>query len=136
MNRRDLDQLGDLASGEFASVAERWIRPFCGSFPDFKMRIVDLVAEDDTVVAHFKCSGTHPQDVDEVCIFRVKDGKLVAATGIEDNLSRMGQLGIQFIGPVDRLTDPRASKSPKETSPTGTQPYVSVLIPRSSSQAS
>jgi predicted ester cyclase len=59
LNRRDLDQLDDIASGEFASVAERWIRPFRGSFPDFEMRIIDLVADADTVVAHFKCSGTH-----------------------------------------------------------------------------
>ena len=113
VNCRDLDQLGDIASGEFASVAERWIRPFRGSFPDFTMRIVDLVAEDDTVAAHFKCSGTHRaewlgvaaterrfEDVDEVYIFRVQDGKLAAATGIEDNLSRMRQLGIRFVGPA------------------------------------
>ena len=77
------------------------------------MRIVDLVAEDDTVAAHFKCSGTHRaewlgvaaterrfEDVDEVYIFRVQDGKLAAATGIEDNLSRMRQLGIRFVGPA------------------------------------
>jgi predicted ester cyclase len=113
VNRRDLDELDHVAAGEFASAARRWISPFQGSFPDFQMRIVDLVAEDDTVVAHFKCSGTHRadwlgigatnnrfEDVDEVYIFRVENRKLVGATGIEDNLSRMRQLGFRFDGPT------------------------------------
>jgi predicted ester cyclase len=113
VNRRDLDALDHVAAGEFASAARRWISPFQSSFPDFQMRIVDLVAEDDTVVAHFKCSGTHRadwlgigatnnrfEDVDEVYIFRVENGKLVGATGIEDNLSRMRQLGFRFDGPT------------------------------------
>jgi SnoaL-like polyketide cyclase len=76
------------------------------------VQIVDLVAEDDTVVAHFKCSGTHQadwlgigatqdrfEDVDEVYFFRVENGTLAGATGIEDNLSRMRQLGFRFDGP-------------------------------------
>jgi predicted ester cyclase len=112
VNRRDLEELDHVAAGEFASAARRWISPFQGSFPDFKMRIVDLVAEDDKVVAHFKCSGTHQSDwlgigatqnrfddVDEVYIFRVENERLVGATGIEDNLSRMHQLGFRFEGP-------------------------------------
>jgi predicted ester cyclase len=32
---------------------------FREAFPDVQMEIVDLVAEDDTVVARFRCSGTH-----------------------------------------------------------------------------
>jgi predicted ester cyclase len=115
VNRRDLDELDHVAAGEFASAARRWISPFEGSFPDFEMRIVDLIAEDDKVVAHFKCSGTHQadwlgigatqnrfEDVDEVYIFRVENGRLVGATGIEDNLSRMRQLGFRFDGPGGR----------------------------------
>ena len=59
------------------------------------------------VAAHFRCSGTHlgecrghpPSgrrfgDVDEIYIFRVSNGKLAAATGVEDNLARMRQLGL------------------------------------------
>ena len=72
------------------------------------MEIVELVAENDTVVGHFKCSGTHrgewlgvpptgrrSEGVDEIYIFRVRDAKLASAIGIEDNLSRMRQLGIR-----------------------------------------
>ncbi len=65
------------------------------------------VAEEEKVAAHFRCSGTHLgewmgrppsgrrfQDVDEIYIFRVRNGKLTDATGVEDNLSRMRQLGL------------------------------------------
>jgi predicted ester cyclase len=70
---------------------------------------VDLVAEGDKVVAHFKCSGTHEgewcgvaptgrrfEDVDEVYIFRVAGGRLVSAVAVEDNLARMRQLGFEL----------------------------------------
>jgi hypothetical protein len=69
--------------------------------------IVDLIAGDDKVVAHFRCSGTHRGEwlglpatgrrferVDEIYIFEVRDSKLVSAVGVEDNLNRMRQLGI------------------------------------------
>ena len=39
------------------------------------------------------------EDVDEVYLSRVEGGKLAAGTGVEDNLSRMNQLGIRFVGP-------------------------------------
>src|SRR5579864_9602656 len=99
--------LDDLAGGEFAEVAKRWVRPFQSAFPDFEMEIVELIAEGEKVVAHFKCSGTHRgewlgvpatgrrfQDVDEIYIFRVRDNRLVSAFGVEDNLTRLRQLGM------------------------------------------
>jgi predicted ester cyclase len=109
VNRRDLSVLDDVADGAFAEVARRWISPFRGAFPDFTMEIVELVEEGDTVVGHFKCSGTHLgewlgvaptgrrfEQVDEVYVFRVRDGRLVEAYGVEDNLTRMRQLGFRF----------------------------------------
>jgi hypothetical protein len=39
-------------------------------------------------------SGWRLQDVDEMYIFRVRNGKLTDAIGVEDNLSRMRQLGL------------------------------------------
>ena len=108
VNQRDPSVLDQVAEGEFARMARRWVSPFQGSFPDFRMEIVDLIAEGDTVVAHFKCSGTHEgewlgvaptgrrfENVDEVYIFSVKDGKLSSAIGLEDNLTRMQQLGLR-----------------------------------------
>lgn len=112
VNRRDLSVLDEVAEGEIAEAAKRWIVPFRASFPDFSMEIVELIAEDDKVVAHFLCSGTHQGDwqgvpptgkrferVDEIYIFRVQNGRLTGFTAVEDNLTRLRQLGIE--PPVD-----------------------------------
>jgi predicted ester cyclase len=107
VTKRNPDVLDDIAAGPFAAAARRWVAPFHGAFPDFAMEIVDLVGEGDTVVAHFKCSGTHDgewlgvpptgrrfEGVDEIYIFEVRNGRLSSATGVEDNLTRMRQLGL------------------------------------------
>jgi predicted ester cyclase len=107
VNHSNLDVLDEVADGEIARAARQWIGPFRDSFPDFQMEIIDLVAEGEKVAAHFRCSGTHLgewmgypptgrrfQDVDEIYIFRVSDGKLAGAFGVEDNLARMRQLGL------------------------------------------
>ena len=109
VNERNAEPLDELARGAFAVLARRWISPFRSAFPDFRMEIVELVAENDTVVGHFKCSGTHRDEwlgvaptgrrfekVDEIYIFRIEDGKLASAVAVEDNLSRMRQLGIRW----------------------------------------
>jgi len=108
INPGNLDVLDEVAAGEFAEMARRWLGPFRGSFPDFAIEIVDLVADDEKVAAHFRCSGTHLgqwmghpptgrrfQDVDEIYIFRVRDAKLAGGFGVEDNLGRMRQLGLR-----------------------------------------
>jgi predicted ester cyclase len=108
VNRRNPAVLDDVADGPFAAVARRWVEPFGGSFPDFRMEIVDLIAEGDRVVGHFRCSGTHEgewlgrpptgrrfENVDEIYVFRVADGRLVDMTAaVEDNLTRLRQLGL------------------------------------------
>jgi predicted ester cyclase len=107
VGNHNLEVLEEIAAGPFAEVARRWVAPFRGAFPDFAMDIVELIAEGDKVVAHFRCSGTHRgewlgvpptgrrfEKVDEVYIFEIRDGRLVSALGVEDNLSRLRQLGI------------------------------------------
>jgi predicted ester cyclase len=59
VNPGNLAALDEVARGEFAAAARRWVGPFRGSFPDFQMEIVDLVADGEKVAAHFRCSGTH-----------------------------------------------------------------------------
>lgn len=109
VNAGELNGLGEVAAGQIAEEASRWIGPFRKSFPDFRMEIVDVVAEADKVVGHFRCSGTHRgewrghaptgrrfESIDEIYIFVVEDGKLSSATAVvEDNLTRMRQLGLQ-----------------------------------------
>jgi predicted ester cyclase len=108
VNEGDLGAVGEVATGEIAAGAARWVGPFRESFPDFRMEVVDVIAEGDKVVGHFKCSGTHEgewrgrpptgrrfEGVDEIYVFRVEDGKLAAALAVvEDDLSRLRQLGI------------------------------------------
>jgi predicted ester cyclase len=108
INERNLDLVDELADGHLARDAKRWIGPFRSSFPDFTMQIVDLIAEGD-IVGHFRCSGTHTgewngiqatgrrfRDVDEIYIFRVRNGRLTAFVAAEDNLSRLRQLGFDL----------------------------------------
>jgi predicted ester cyclase len=72
------------------------------------MELIDVIAERNKVVGYFRCSGTHDgewrgipptgrrfENVDEIYIFRVADGKLSSAIAVvEDNLTRLRQLGI------------------------------------------
>jgi predicted ester cyclase len=112
INRRRLEVVDELADGELATAAKRWIGPFRESFPDFEMEIVELIADEESVVGHFWCSGTQLgewngipatgrrfEKVDEIYIFRVADGKLAGFTAVEDNLSRLRQLGF-VVGPA------------------------------------
>ena len=107
INDRDETTVATLATGELAVRARRWVRPFDAAFPDFRMEIAALVAEGDLVVAHLRCSGTHRgewlgvpatgrrfEDVDEVYVFRLAEGRIVEAFGVEDNLTRIRQLGL------------------------------------------
>ena len=106
MNAGRLDVLDEIYSPTMAAAAKAWIAPFRASFPDVHMRIVDLVAEGDKVAARFLCSGTQRgewqgrsgagqrfEQVAEVYFFELSDGLISRAWGLEDNLSRMRQLG-------------------------------------------
>jgi predicted ester cyclase len=107
INAGDMSVLAEIYTQPMARAAARWIEPFRRSFPDFRMEIVQLVAEGDTVVARFRCSGTHLGEwrghaptgrrferIDEVYFFEVSDGRLARAWGLEDTLTRSRQLGL------------------------------------------
>lgn len=107
MNRGDIDVLDDLYAPRLAPTARRWVEPFLASFSDVHMRIVELVAEGETVVGRFACSGTHTgtwlgrpptrrrfTNVAEVYFFRVVDGRITRAWGLEDTAERLRQLGL------------------------------------------
>ena len=107
LNGGDLVVIGELYAPELAPAAERWIAPFRASFPDVHMEIAELIAEDDKVVGRFTCSATHLgawlghpptgrrfERVDEVSIFRFRDGKIAHVWSLEDSLGRLRQLGL------------------------------------------
>jgi predicted ester cyclase len=107
LNGGRLEVIDDLYDPELAEAARRWITPFRASFPDVRMEIVELIAEVDKVVGRFTCSATHLgpwlgqaptgrrfEGVDEVAIFRFRDGRIVDAWSLEDTLGRLRQLGL------------------------------------------
>jgi predicted ester cyclase len=108
MNAGRRDVIDELYAPALARAAKRWIAPFQASFPDMCMEIVELVAEGDTVVGRFRCSGTHLGEwmghpptgrrftrIDEVGFFRIEDGKITRAWSLEDTLRRLEQLGLR-----------------------------------------
>jgi predicted ester cyclase len=112
LNGGRLEAVDELYTPELAPAARRWITPFRTSFPDVHMEIVELIAEDDKVVGRFTCSATHLgpwlghaptsrrfERVDEVAIFRLRDGRIADAWSLEDTLARLRQLGLT--GPLD-----------------------------------
>ena len=48
VNPGNPDALDEVAEGQLAVNGRRWIGPFRDSFPDLRMQITDLVADDKT----------------------------------------------------------------------------------------
>lgn len=107
INAGRLEAADELCTPEAAPRFKRWVEPFRVSFPDVRMQVVEMVAEGDRVAGRFLCSGTHSGDwrgrpptgrrfenVDEVYFLSLRDGRVAEFGGIEDNLSRLRQLGI------------------------------------------
>lgn len=107
-NAGNLDLIDELYAPGLAPAAKRWIAPFLASFTDVEMEVKELIAEGDQVVGRFVCSGTHVGEwrghpatgrrfrrIDEVYIFRIEEGRIVQAWGIEDTLRRLEQLGLR-----------------------------------------
>jgi predicted ester cyclase len=107
INAGRLDVAGQLFAPELAAAVPGWIGPFRTSFPDVRMEVVGLVAEDNQVAGRFRCSATHLgpwqghqptgrrfEDVDEVYFFRFRDGRICDAWGLEDDAGRLRQLGL------------------------------------------
>lgn len=108
MHAGRLEVLDELCTSEMAPAARRLIEPFRTAFPDVRMEIVEMIAEDDTVVARFTCSGTHLgawrghaptgrrfERVDEVSFFAIREGRIARAWGLEDTHARLEQLGLR-----------------------------------------
>ncbi len=108
LNEHRLEVINEIFAPELVEETKRWIAPFQVSFPDMRMEVIDLIAEGDRVAGRFTCSATHLGDwlghpptgrrfetIDEVSIFRFRGGRIVETWGIEDNLTRLEQLGLR-----------------------------------------
>ncbi len=106
INAGDMNIVDELFSSELAEPTKRSFTAFRAAFPDWRMEIAELVAEGNTVVGRFRCSGTNQgefkgvpptgkrMEVDEVYFLRVDNGRFVGFWGLEDDLSRLRQLGL------------------------------------------
>jgi predicted ester cyclase len=106
INANDMDVMDELFVPKLARPTKRSFTAFRAAFPDWRMEITELVAEGNTVVGRFRCSGTNQaefkgepptgrrMEVDEVYFLRVEDGKFVYFWALEDDLARMRQLGL------------------------------------------
>jgi predicted ester cyclase len=106
INNQDMDTIDELFVPEIAKPTRRSFTAFRSAFPDWRMEVVQLVAEGDTVVGRFRCSGTNEgefngvpptgrrMEVDEVYFLRVEGRRFVYFWSLEDDLSRMRQLGL------------------------------------------
>jgi predicted ester cyclase len=104
INSDDPDTLDDIATPALARTLRRAFDQFRAAFPDWHQEIVELVAEGSTVVARFRCTGTHrgpwqdlqptgrTMSIDEVYFFRIADDRLARVWGLEDTWTRHQQL--------------------------------------------
>jgi predicted ester cyclase len=111
VNVGDLELAVALCTGRAERRTRTWVPPFRAAFPDVRMETVELVGEADTVVGRFRCSGTHRgawhghpptgrrfEDVEEAYFFRFDGDEISDFWGIEDNASRLRQLGLALPG--------------------------------------
>lgn len=104
INANHPDALDDIAAPALARTLRRAFDQFRAAFPDWHQDIVELVAEGNTVVARFRCTGTHlgpwqglqptgrTMTIDEVYFFRVTNNRLARVWGLEDTWTRHHQL--------------------------------------------
>jgi predicted ester cyclase len=97
----------ELFAPRTARRVKRLFAEFRWAFPDWREKVVQLIAEGDTVAGRFRCSGTHlgeflgnpptgkRMEVEEVFFLRrAEGGGFVDFWGLEDSLGGMQQLGL------------------------------------------
>lgn len=103
-NRHDLDALRSLIDplvrrAHLPGGVEAWLSDLAElyrAFPDWQVRRIQLVVEDDRIAAHLRSSGTHlPSgkhvNVAEFAFYRVVNGRITEFTGSSD-AERVAQL--------------------------------------------
>jgi predicted ester cyclase len=106
INESRIEQLDELFEPSAADRARHDFESFRAAFPDWRMELMEIVAEGQTVVARFICHGTHQgpwqgaaptgrkMKVDEVFFFRFSNERINSMWGLEDTWKRMRQLGL------------------------------------------
>lgn len=118
MNSGDLSGLAETISDSFVDHEElpgypptkegtlQFFRALRDAFPDFRVNVEDMVAEDDKVIIRATMRGTHSGDfmgiaatgkqvqVPMADFLRLENGKVLEHWGVMDNGAMMQQLGV------------------------------------------
>ena len=106
INGGRLELVDELFSAELAGTVREAFTSFRNAFPDWREDIVDMVSDAERVAVRLRCAGTfrgefmgsapngRRQEVAEAFFLRVHEGRIVDYWGLEDNLTRLRQLGI------------------------------------------
>ena len=120
INDRALDRLPELVDADVVDHnavifmqpdgpggVDEAIRMLLAGFPDLEIRVEEVIAEADRVVARFAMSGTNTGEYrglpaptnqhfenEGIAILRIDDGKVAEVRGTADRLSMLVQLGI------------------------------------------
>ena len=96
---------GKKGPGTCRENIKEFLGTFKKAFPDLKVKVEDVIAEGDKVVARCTLMGTHKGEfmgmaatgktfsVEFIDILRFKDGKIVEHWGVSDDAGLMEQLG-------------------------------------------
>jgi steroid delta-isomerase-like uncharacterized protein len=100
------DHNPDPGQGPGRDGIKAWFRDLGRAFPDLEIRVDDLIAEDDKVVARTRLVGTHAGEfqgipatrrevqTQVIDILRIEDGRVVERWGLADQAGMMQQLGV------------------------------------------
>jgi predicted ester cyclase len=120
MNGARTEALEELCSSQLAPKLRAAFDQFRAAFPDWHQETIEVVAEASTVVARFRCTGTHQGEwqgiaptgrqmrIDEVYFFRIREGRIAGLWGLEDTWTRMHQLAgdDMTLGDLGSLSEP------------------------------
>ena len=119
-NRNDLDVLDEVLDPNWTTNgwpelmaqtiegAKKLYQVLLASWPDLQYLTLDLIAEGDKVVQHWKARGTFKGEIfglqptgevveaDGISIFRMAGGKIVEHYAFGDDLGFWSQLGVEF----------------------------------------
>jgi predicted ester cyclase len=86
-----------------------YFRAYLRSFPDLRLTLRELLAEDDKVVAYVRVDGTHQGEflglrptgrrtsTNWMMLFRLADGRITEAWDLEDELTLLRQIGVSLV---------------------------------------
>lgn len=105
-NKHNLEKAREFMSDDLFEESIEHVRQFLTAFPDSRLTIQDLIAEEDKVVARLVSTATNTGpfagqpptgrkvEIHSIRIYRIANNKLVETWAMQDRLGLMEQLGL------------------------------------------